>query len=163
MSLRHVRSRSLRKSALAGLALILTAGGVLAASPATAADNNLIGPIREYCTVAGKRVGFDVWLRWQPKSTRYAIDKFNWDTYGSFKPSRLVVSVRNKSGSKEDMVRVWGGSAATLRDVDARFSTKQPWEAAGKHALVDHNYIYSTVYLNAEQRCNINIELGQYW
>jgi hypothetical protein len=165
MSLRPARARRSRTITQTGLALMLATGGVLAASSsASAADNDVVGPIRRNCTVAGHEVSFDVWIRWSPQSTRYAIDKFNWDTH-SFTPSRLTVSVRNKSGSSEDMVRVWGGDADTLHDVPARFSTIQPWEAAGKHAAVDNNYIRSTVYLNDEtgMRCNVTINVSDYW
>jgi hypothetical protein len=71
--------------------------------------------------------------------------------------------VREKDGSNESMIRVWGGSASTLHDVPATFATKQPWEAAGKHRLVDHDYFRSTIYLNAEQKCTMTIDLKDYW
>src|SRR5687768_11951628 len=143
------RLRTLHRLALS-IGLTIAAVFTLA-PPAHAAV--VTGPFRRYCTVDGRRVAFDFWLEYQ-SSNSFSVYRVKWNT-GGFRPSRLVISLR-QSADITPIVRAWGGSARTLRDVGATGDTGGNWGTTG-YWVQAYQGIFARVYLNADKWCNTGL------
>jgi hypothetical protein len=120
------------------------------APPAHAAT--VIGPLRTTCRVDGKLVLFWAYANYPTSNySTFTVHRVAWSTEPSFKPSRVVISVRKANGNGE-VVRIWGGTPTSLRDVGATGDTGAPW-GTKRYSTTSYVGIFARFYLNGNQNC----------
>ncbi|MCY1145637.1 hypothetical protein OWR29_47195 [Actinoplanes sp. Pm04-4] len=130
---------------------LLVLASVLAfAPPALAAE--VVGPLRSTCRVNGKLVLFWTYAYYPTSDYKsFTVHRVAWSTQPSFKPSRVVISVK-KSNGKGEVVRIWGGAATSLRDVGATGDTGAPW-GTKRYSTSAYVGIFARFYLNGSKSC----------